>query len=552
LDGLQNTITSRQNDLATAQNKINDNPWLDEASRTGRNQTVTTLANADIKNYQDEYNAKLKEVEDLVTRQSADNTAGTEANKAKLAALEDQAKALAAQATTQGAAPKTITGPDGTVYAWNGTSFDTLNLPGSSDSSIFNTPTTSGTPSGINTYGIKSTSTTQSYGGVPSTVTAADGGTFLASQGDAADRAVAQKLLTSGLYSNLTVDQALRQWSNNGYNASILQGKGVDPQAKIGDLTKGAPQQIQTILDAIKQQEGITNNNAAPTGSDGRPTVTMTANNVPDPTQQSQFLSAIKSPDLQTIVKGLADYTINPASLPTRNYKGVGGVTQAQAIALAQQYDPSYDSKQYSTRQATMKAFTSGQYSQNINSLNTAIGHISDILSNTKSLANSNIPAWNALANSVKSALGAGGVTRASTNLSAATSELASTFKGSGATDAEIKQLGTIDANSSPEQVQAYIETAAQLLASRLQALTDTYTSGMGKAPANSFLSPTSVAALQALQKAGLNIQVPGIGGNTPAVGATVSDASGVPDGATAQGDDGKTYVAQGGQWVAQ
>ena len=126
LDQLQNTITGRQNDLATAQNNIDDNPWLDESDRVGRNKTVTDLANADIKNYQDAYTNGLKEVEDLVTRESADNTATTTANKAKLAALEAQAKELATQnATTAKAAttaPKTVKGASGATYQWDAAS----------------------------------------------------------------------------------------------------------------------------------------------------------------------------------------------------------------------------------------------------------------------------------------------------------------------------------------------------------------------------------------------------------------------------------------------
>jgi hypothetical protein len=143
LDALQNTITGRQNDLAGAQNKINDNPWLDESSRVGRNNTVTTLANADIKNYQTEYTNKLKEVQDLVTREVADGTASTAANKAKLAALEAQAKALATEAAANTKAdntpPKTITGSKtGTTYQWNPTTqtFDPIITPTST------TPTT--------------------------------------------------------------------------------------------------------------------------------------------------------------------------------------------------------------------------------------------------------------------------------------------------------------------------------------------------------------------------------------------------------------------------
>ena len=98
------------------------------------------------------------------------------------------------------------------------------------------TPVTSDTSQGINinTYGIKATSTTSGFGGVDSGVAAKDGGTFLTSQGDQQDRQIAQKLLTSNIYSDLTVDSALKKWSNDGYGGSNISG--VDPQALIKDL----------------------------------------------------------------------------------------------------------------------------------------------------------------------------------------------------------------------------------------------------------------------------------------------------------------------------
>lgn len=122
LDQLQSTITGKQNDLTDALGKINDNPWLDEASRVGRGRIVQQLATADIKNYQTEYANKLKEVQDLVKSETADGTLQTTANKAKLAALETQAKDLAAQSKIDNAAPKTVKGStSGTTYQWNPT-----------------------------------------------------------------------------------------------------------------------------------------------------------------------------------------------------------------------------------------------------------------------------------------------------------------------------------------------------------------------------------------------------------------------------------------------
>jgi hypothetical protein len=135
LDTLQNSINQKNNDLNTALGKINDNPWLDEASRVGRSRSLQTLAQGDIKNLTAEYNTKLKSVHDLVTQHSKDLSATDAQNKAKLALLESQAKQLATEAATtaktQAAPPKTIKGANGATFKWNPatSSFDQI-LPG--------------------------------------------------------------------------------------------------------------------------------------------------------------------------------------------------------------------------------------------------------------------------------------------------------------------------------------------------------------------------------------------------------------------------------------
>lgn len=135
LDAIMAKINSRRNDLNTATGNINDNPWLTEASRVGRTRNLTQLAEGDIKNWQTEYNDKLQAVHDLVTREIADQTATGTSNKNKLALLESQAKALAAEAATKAkntaAIPKTIKGATGATYQWNPTSqnFEQI-LPG--------------------------------------------------------------------------------------------------------------------------------------------------------------------------------------------------------------------------------------------------------------------------------------------------------------------------------------------------------------------------------------------------------------------------------------
>lgn len=240
------------------------------------------------------------------------------------------------------------------------------------------------------------------------------------------------------------------------------------------------------------------------------PQVTMTAGNTPDPQAQAQFLSSLPT-SVATLVKGLADYTVNPSTFATRLLKDSPGMTRADAIALAQQYDPSYSEAQYSARQALQTNFASGSYSQNINSLNTAVGHLADIPANFSKLGNAGFTPYNAVKNALGSTFGSDAITSAGTNINAAVGELASTFKGGGATDQEIKNLGSIGTNSSPSQAKGFVQTSINLLASRLNALTDTYTSGMGKAPTTAFLSPTNMTALSNLKNQGYDVNIKGV-----------------------------------------
>jgi hypothetical protein len=259
------------------------------------------------------------------------------------------------------------------------------------------------------------------------------------------------------------------------------------------------------------------------------PVVNMTANNTPDKTQQASYLASLPggaTGDLATLVKQVADYKINPSSIPTRNYRGVGGLTQSQVLTLVSQYDPSFSQQSYASRQSLLTNFTSGKYSQNINSLNTAVGHISDIIGNFSGLGNAGFTPYNSAKNAIANIFGSGEIGRAGLNIQAATSELASVFKGSGATDQEIAALGTLNTASSPAQVKAYVETATQLLASRLQALQDTYTSGMGKAPTNSFLSSTSQQALLKLQQSGVDVKIPQLADSPVVLLQTFHDSS--------------------------
>lgn len=127
----------------------------------------------------------------------------------------------------------------------------------------------------FNPYGIKMSSTNVDMfaplGGTPGPA-AVDGGNFWSFPDVTSGEKAARTLLTSKLYADDSVDQALRQWSNYtgtgkypGYNGSILSGTGIDINSKIRDLTSA---QIDVVMAAMKKAENV----AGPTGSSVAPT----------------------------------------------------------------------------------------------------------------------------------------------------------------------------------------------------------------------------------------------------------------------------------------
>lgn len=103
-----------------------------------------------------------------------------------------------------------------------------------------------------NPFNIKSSEYTKNYSGVVGTdpMPATDGGKFLVFNSPQDGLKAGERLLKTEGYKGLTVDQAMRRWSNNGYGgeiASQLQGKKVD------QLTA---QEMQILLKAMANREG--------------------------------------------------------------------------------------------------------------------------------------------------------------------------------------------------------------------------------------------------------------------------------------------------------
>lgn len=236
--------------------------------------------------------------------------------------------------------------------------------------------------------------------------------------------------------------------------------------------------------------------------------VPLSTNGIPNKAAQTQWLAQFP-PNLQTQIVGLANYQLLPTSFPTRAAKG--GIDRATAVALAKQYDPTYDENLAASRQKIATTYSDGTSapSKSILALNTAAGHLATLAADSDKLGNVGFEPANFIKNTVGGSLGFSGNAGAKLDIGAVTGELAAAFKASGATDQEIKSLGTIDYNSSPKQIKSYVESATALMGSKLSSLQDSYTSAMGVPPSSNFLHDTAANDLLKLQQNGYKIDVP-------------------------------------------
>lgn len=270
---------------------------------------------------------------------------------------------------------------------------------------------------------------------------------------------------------------------------------------------KTQQQAIDTMK--IKAQYGTNNVAAGMTEAGG---AKMNADGTVDKTSQAQvFANMVANFGLATAtaIKDVASYNGDLTSFSSRS---TGGMNRATVLGLASLYNPNFSQSQYATRQALQTNFASGQYSQTINSLNTTTGHLASLAESSKLLPNSGFSGYNTVADYLSKTFGSASVTKFNTDLAAVQSELATTLKGSGATDSEIEKVSTaLSANSSPAQIKAFVEEATSLMGSRLTALESTYKAGMGQGPAVPFLSDHSAGLLNSLKAGGYDVSVEGL-----------------------------------------
>lgn len=106
-----------------------------------------------------------------------------------------------------------------------------------------------------NPLNIKYSAQVAALGGMNSGVAAADGGTFARFASSSQGLQAGKNLLLSSTYSGLSVDGAMRKWSNSGYGGGIVSGTDISPNQTVASLNDS---QVNELLSLMIQHEGGT------------------------------------------------------------------------------------------------------------------------------------------------------------------------------------------------------------------------------------------------------------------------------------------------------
>lgn len=250
--------------------------------------------------------------------------------------------------------------------------------------------------------------------------------------------------------------------------------------------------------------------------------------------QGEEFLKTIP-PQWRETVKKIARYDEDPTKVASMR----GGMRET-LTQWVNQVNPAYDQSQFALRSPTRKAFTTGTQGQQINAINTAIGHIDQLTALSDKLQNGGFVPGNQAWNTVRTMFGSDKVTNFDTLKDALASEVASVLSKGGATVSGIAEARDhIKAASSPAALAGYVKTQIPIMGSKLASLDYQYHQAMGDSDTFSALSPQSK---QILTKFGFDPAHPTIGGTdvVPKEGET-KPIDGYP---------GTEQTYRGGKWI--
>lgn len=193
-----------------------------------------------------------------------------------------------------------------------------------------------------------------------------------------------------------------------------------------------------------------------------------------------EFLKSVANPALRTAIKGWGDYD---AVLPAGSRSPQTMAFQSQMFALAKQYNPDFDAKNYPTIQKAMASWTGqGINAQRQISVTATGEHLGNMQSSAAGLNNSDFALINKAGNMIKAATGSPAIARFLADKQAAMTEL-SAFLGKGhPAEGQINAWSqTVDQANSPRALQAALEEYASIMHGQAVALARAKTNDLHK-----------------------------------------------------------------------
>jgi hypothetical protein len=223
-----------------------------------------------------------------------------------------------------------------------------------------------------------------------------------------------------------------------------------------------------------------------------------------DPSLMGEDFLKTMPGDRANLIKGIADGRVPWP--PGQAYRSPAGQVLMRQVM---QYDPSFSATDYNRRFAVQRAFTTGPEARNVTSFNTALGHLANLRQSADGLLDSELlggkfKPLNWLQQTGQSLVGQDArIKQFALDAQALASEMERSFRGTGGNVTEIESLKEkMNSIDTPGTMKAVIKEASNLLASRIEAINETYRRGMGpRHDIGELLTPRSRSVYEAIQE---------------------------------------------------
>lgn len=308
--------------------------------------------------------------------------------------------------------------------------------------------------------------------------------TFTTKDLDAQLRTRTEAILASKGLNPSTVDPAVLQ--------TVMQEAGRALVFEAGQRSSAEAALIKGRLDNIARNGGSQGLSApGTTGLKGEdlPIVQLDAQGRPDPETQQAYLDSFKAdPNMQRILKGLVDYSINPSSISTRP---INGVNRIALLGYAKGLDPTYDEKEYTSRQKLSSDWASGKTRDSMVATNTVVRHLQEMMTAIDDLApftaNTFAKARNPAAYTMNAQTNPKmrkAIRAFETARDAVADELTRVYRGTGGSVHDIEGWKkNADLYAATDEKKTFINEAAKLMFGRIDSAVDNYKATMRKAP---------------------------------------------------------------------